>query len=226
MFSSNCNYTTTVRDPINAFTHFVGIVASIIMTAPLLIHVKSTGASPSEILSYLIFMIGAILMYGASTAYHTFDLSEKSNILLKKIDHCMIPIMIAGSYTPVCRIALWDGVGKPLLIAVWTFAIASIIFKLFWVTCPKWVSSLIYICMGWSCVYAIPQLLSTLPKAAFLWLLAGGIAYTAGGIFYALKPSWFEKNMSSIGNHEIFHIFVMAGSMCHYVFMYHYLPLI
>ena len=135
----------------------------------------------------------------------------------------MICVLIAGTYTPICLTALAGRKGYTLLAIVWGLAILGIVFKFFWVNCPKWVSSLIYIVMGWSCVYAMPQIVDTLPLGGFLWLLAGGILYTVGGVIYALKLKAFDERFKNFGSHEIFHLFVMGGTACHYVFMFCYL---
>ncbi len=134
----------------------------------------------------------------------------------------MIFVLIAGSYTPVCLIVLGGASGYALLALVWGIAIAGMVIKALWVTCPKWFSSLIYIAMGWVCVLVFGQLLDTLPTAAFLWLLAGGIIYTIGGVIYALKLPLFNAHHKYFGSHEIFHLFVMGGSICHFIFMYAY----
>ena len=106
--------------------------------------------------------------------------------------------------------------------AVWGIAVAGMCIKMFWVTCPKWFSSVIYIAMGWVCVFVFRELLETLPIAAFFWLLVGGLLYTAGGVIYAFKFAIFNEKHKYFGSHEIFHVFVMAGSICHFIFMYHY----
>jgi len=134
----------------------------------------------------------------------------------------MIFVLIAGSYTPVCMLILEHELGYPLLAAVWGIALLGIVIKFFWVTCPKWFSSMLYIAMGWVCVFVFGELLETLPRPAFLWLLAGGLVYTAGGIIYALKCPIFNGKHKWFGSHEIFHVFVMVGSICHFVFMYNY----
>ena len=161
-----------------------------------------------------------ILLYGASTIYHTLDISEKVNRLLRKLDHMMIFILIAGTYTPICLIVLGNRSGFLLLALVWAIAAAGILINAFWINCPKWFSSLIYIGMGWVCVTAFQEIISALPTAAFSWLLAGGIIYTAGGVIYALKLPIFNSRHKNFGSHEIFHLFVMGGSLCHYVVMY------
>ena len=134
----------------------------------------------------------------------------------------MIFILIAGSYTPICVIPLRDTVGIPLLILVWAVAIAGMLIKAFWITCPKWFSSFLYIGMGWTCVLAFSQILNNLTPAEFGWLLAGGIIYTIGGIIYALKLPIFNSQHKFFGSHEVFHLFVMGGSICHFIFMYLY----
>ncbi len=134
----------------------------------------------------------------------------------------MIFVLIAGSYTPVCLIVLGGTLGYTLLALVWGIAIVGMLIKALWITCPKWFSSLIYIAMGWVCVLVFGQLLDTLPTAAFLWLLAGGIIYTVGGVIYALKLPLFNAHHKYFGSHEIFHLFVMGGSICHFIFMYAY----
>lgn len=167
-----------------------------------------------------IFIVSMIFLYAASTIYHTLDLSEKVNIRLKKIDHMMIFILIAGTYTPICIIALPQPLGICLLSLVWAIASVGIIVKMFWIMCPKWFSSMLYIGMGWICVLAFTQLLNSLPTAAFLWLLAGGIIYTIGGVIYALKLPIFNAKHKYFGSHEVFHVFVMGGSICHFIVMY------
>ena len=129
-------------------------------------------------------------------------------------------IYIIASYTPICLLVLGGRTGIILLAIVWSFAIAGILIKAFWVYCPKWVSSVLYIGMGWTCVLAFTQLLNSLSPAAFVWLLAGGIIYTVGGVIYALKLPIFNSKHKYFGSHEIFHLFVMAGSACHFVVMY------
>lgn len=209
-----------VRDPISALTHFIALIAAIIGAFPLLLQAKHLGAGTAARVSLGIFMGSMVLLYAASTAYHSFDLSEKGNKRLKKLDHTMIFFLIAGSYTPVCIVKL-GAAGLRLLALVWSLAVVGGLFKLCWVTCPKWVSSVIYIAMGWSCLTAMPQILTALSFGGFFTLLLGGIFYTVGGVIYALKPKRLAGKL--FGIHEIFHLFVMAGSLCHYVFMYAFL---
>lgn len=132
----------------------------------------------------------------------------------------MIFILIAGTYTPICLLVLDKRTGLTLLSLVWGIALVGIIIKAFWVFCPKWVSSLLYIGMGWTCVLAFGKIIGGLTHAEFGWLLAGGIIYTVGGIIYALKLPLFNKKHKNFGSHEIFHLFVMGGSFCHFIVMF------
>lgn len=152
--------------------------------------------------------------------YHTLDISEKTNQLLRKLDHMMIFILIAGTYTPVCLIVLGNRSGYFLLALVWGIALAGMLVNALWINCPKWFSSLVYIALGWICLIAFRQIVLALPRAAFGWLLAGGLIYTAGGVIYALKLPLFNSRHRNFGSHEIFHLFVMGGSLCHYILMY------
>lgn len=208
-----------VKDPGSAITHFIGMLMAIFAAVPLII---KAAHEPSRIyvVSIAIYAASLILLYAASTTYHTFDKSEKINTVLKKIDHMMISVLIAGSYTPICLLVLKGRLGIILLALVWSFAIIGILIKAFWVYCPKWVSSVLYIGMGWTCVLAFTQLLNSMSPAAFGWLLAGGIIYTAGGVIYALKLPIFNMKHKYFGSHEIFHLFVMGGSACHFIVMY------
>lgn len=211
-----------IKEPGSAITHFIGMLMAMFAAVPLLIKAAN---EPSRIyiISLAVYAASLILLYAASTTYHTFDISEKVNTILKKIDHMMISVLIAGSYTPVCLLVLKGRIGIILLSIVWAIAIAGILIKAFWVYCPKWVSSVLYIGMGWTCVLAFTQLLNNLSPAAFGWLLAGGIIYTVGGVIYALKLPLFNSRHKNFGSHEIFHLFVMGGSACHFVVMYAFL---
>lgn len=208
-----------IKDPGSALTHFIAMLAAMIAATPLLIKAASVPGT-MHIKALSIFIVSMILLYAASTVYHTFDISEHVNKILRKIDHMMIFILIAGTYTPVCLIVLGNKSGYRMLSLVWGIAIVGIIINALWINCPKWFSSLVYIAMGWICVLAFRQIVLALPKSAFLWLLTGGLIYTAGGIIYALKLPIFNATHKNFGSHEIFHLFVMGGSLCHYVMMY------
>lgn len=208
-----------IKDPGSAITHFIGMLMAVLAGIPLILK-AARDLSFVTLLSAVIYISSMILLYFASTIYHTFDISEKINRRLKKFDHMMISVLIAGSYTPICLLVLEKPLGYFLLAVVWSFAIIGILIKAFWVFCPKWFSSVLYIGMGWTCVLAFTQILNALSPAAFAWLLAGGIIYTIGGIIYALKLPIFNNRHKHFGSHEIFHLFVMGGSACHFIVMY------
>lgn len=208
-----------LKDPGSAITHFIGFAAAILGTPILLIRASAKGADMMELIGFSIFLISMILLYGASTAYHSFNISPKANKILKKIDHMMIFILIAGTYTPICLTVIGGKTGIMLLSLVYSIAIVGIVIKACWIFCPKWFSSILYIGMGWVCLLAFPQILASCSRTAFLWLLGGGILYTIGGILYALKLKAFNSIHKNFGSHEIFHLFVMGGSFCHFMTM-------
>lgn len=209
-----------IREPGSAFTHLAGVVLTLLFALPLIIRAGATSKLNGAAMT--VFVVSMLLLYMASTTYHSVSVSKKILKIFRKIDHMMIFVLIAGSYTPVCLIVLKGKLGMGMLLAVWGIAIAGILFKAFWVTCPKWVSSLLYILMGWTCVFAFTPIMHSLSRVAFLWLLFGGVIYTIGGIIYALKLQVFNSLHKQFGSHEIFHLFVLAGSFCHFVFMYQY----
>ena len=214
--------TITIREPGSALTHLTGMLLAIFASVPLLLK-AAFAAGQTGMFAMSVFMTSMILLYGASTLYHSVNFSGKKLKIFRKIDHMMIFVLIAGSYTPVCLLVLEPSSGKNLLITVWASALAGILIKAFWITCPKWFSSVLYIAMGWVCVSVFGELLRSLSPAAFGWLLAGGILYTVGGIIYALKLPLFNRIHPNFGSHEIFHLFVMAGSICHFICMYRYI---
>lgn len=210
------------KDPGSAMTHFIGTLMAVFATTPLLLKAASNPGY-IHILSLGVFILSMILLYVASTIYHTLNISKKVNRRLKKFDHMMIYVLIAGTYTPICIIALGNTTGFILLALIWSLAIIGIIVTGLWINCPKWFSSVVYIAMGWTCVLAFTQIINSLPSAGFQWLLAGGIIYTIGGVIYALKLPIFNSKHKYFGSHEIFHLFVMGGSLCHFILMYNYI---
>ena len=190
-----------IKDPASALTHFAGCVMAALAAVPLLC---KAAREPGRLyfIAMAVFALSMVLLYAASTTY------------------MMIFVLIAGSYTPICLITLRGPQGTALCAAVWAVALAGIAIKALWITCPKWFSSVLYIAMGWLCVFAVVPIVNALSPAGFGWLLAGGIIYTAGGVLYALKLPLFNARHKVFGTHEIFHVFVMAGSVCHYVLMY------
>ncbi len=206
------------KDPFSAISHLVFAMIAVLATPPLLFlgyqkH-KTLG-----LISMLLFMLGVILLYSASATYHSFDISDQINTKLKKIDHMMIYVLIAGSYSPICLLGLSNRAGIILFTVIWSLALLGILQALFFINAPKWLNSVIYIAMGWSCIFSYGQIKSLLSTPAFAWLFIGGVIYTVGGVIYALKVPLFNKNHKNFTSHDIFHLFCIGGSVSHYILM-------
>ena len=158
-------------------------------------------------------------LYTASTLYHCINTSVRGRLALRKYDHCSIYLLISGSYTPVCLIALNSPQGEILCAAVWALAVAGLVLTLLWIDSPRWLTSGIYLFMGWMALLAIKTIVRALPADGLFALVLGGVLYSVGGILYAVK--WPGRNNPRFGCHEIFHVFILLGSMCHYWMMYH-----
>ena len=211
----------TIREPGSAITHLIGVILSVLATTPLLVKV-AVQDDHTAFIAMAVFMCSMVALYSASTIYHSVTVRDRILRVFRKLDHMMIFVLIAGSYTPICLIVLGGKSGYTLLAVVWGIALVGMTIKACWITCPKWFSSVLYIAMGWICLAVFGTLWNTLPHSAFLWLLAGGIIYTAGGVIYALKLPVFNAKHQFFGSHEIFHLFVLGGSICHFIFMYQY----
>jgi hemolysin III len=212
----------TIREPGSAFTHLIACLMTELAAVPLLVKAGLHGYGRS-FTAMVVFIVSMFLLYSASTIYHSVNLSGKRLMPFKRVDHLMIFVLIAGSYTPICMVCLNNKAGYVLLGAIWSVAIVGMVVKAFWINCPKWFSSVLYIAMGWLCVFVFPQLKDSLAPAGFAWLFAGGIIYTIGGVIYALKLPLFNAAHTRFGSHEIFHLFVMGGSICHFICMYFYI---
>ncbi len=209
-----------LKDPGSAITHFIGVAGAVAGGIPLLILAGVRGGAKT-FTAELLFVMGLFLLYGASTTYHSLDLDERRNKILRKLDHAMIYVLIAGTYSPICMLVLEKPVGTILLAVIWGMALLGFFQALFWIGCPKWVSSMIYVAMGWVCVAVFPALLKDMPKAAMIWLFAGGVIYTVGAVIYAMKLKIFNLRHKNFGSHEVFHLFCLGGSLCHYIMMYY-----
>lgn len=208
-----------LRDPVSGLTHLFGVVLSIVALV-LLVYFSAVQATVWHVVSFSIFGASLILLYLASTLYHLLPLKEKGIRVLRKIDHMMIFVLIAGTYTPVCLVALRGAWGWSLFGCVWGLAAAGFVLKLLWLHAPRWLYTSIYMFMGWLVVIAFWPLLKAVPISGVAWLVAGGFFYSIGAVIYALKRPNICKYF---GFHEIFHLFVMAGSTCHFWMMYQYI---
>ena len=206
----------SVKDPVSALTHLIGFIASVVLTPLIFIKASYSAYTLADLIALCVYRLSVSLLYAASTTYHTFILPERPARILKKFDHMSIFVMIAGTYTPVCLILMNRNTGIPLLMTVWSVAAVGMLVKAFWVYCPKYVSSIIYIAMGWAALFKIKTIRTALGPGAFTLLLTGGIFYTVGGIIYALKIR-FNDDWSE---HEIFHLLISLGSLCHYILIF------
>ncbi len=202
-----------LREPVNALTHLLGAVLSVIGLVMLIVAAAQHG-SVRQIVGVSIFGASLVMMYCVSAVYHASTLSERGRGHFQRIDHVMIYVLIAGSYTPICLIVLGGRLGMALLITVWALAALGVFQKIVWMHAPRGLSTALYIGMGWIAVILARPLIAASSPGFFLWLLAGGIAYTVGAVVYAKK--WPRGGAKIFGSHEIWHLFVMAGSFAHY----------
>lgn len=207
------------REPMNALTHLIALIG-IIPFMVYLVYKSYFVGGIYYVISFLIFALSIIGLYTASTIYHMLNVKESTICTLKKIDHMMIFILIAGTYTPVCLIVLKGALGYSILAVIWIIAIFGIMLKFFWIKAPRILSTIIYVLMGWAAILAFYPIKKSLEFQGILLLLLGGIIYTIGSIIYATKYPNF--NFKFFGFHEIFHLFVIGGSICHIIFMFKY----
>lgn len=208
-----------LRDPVNGLTHCVAAALAVAGTVALLLR-SLDPVRPWHIVAFSVFGGGMVLLYTASTLYHWLPLDERGIRILRRIDHSMIFISIAATYTPICLITLRGPWGWSILTVVWTIALAGILLKIFWITAPRWLSTAIYLGMGWIALVGIYPLTRNLPLAGLAWLVSGGLLYSLGAVIYARKrPDPFP---GYLGFHEIFHLFVIGGSTCHFILMYRF----
>lgn len=212
-----------VRDPYDglrpwsAITHGAGAVLALAGTGALLLRAAHRGSALLFTL-FLIYGLSMTCLYTASTLYHCLNTSVPARIALRKYDHCSIYLLIAGSYTPICLTALGGAGGTALLAVVWGVGLLGIVLTIAKLSIPRWLTSAIYLFMGWLALFAIVPIYHALPAQGFFWLLAGGLLYTAGGVLYAVK--WPGRNNPRFGCHEIFHVFILLGSAAHFIMMY------
>ncbi|NTV36505.1 MAG: hemolysin III family protein [Anaerolineaceae bacterium] len=206
-----------IREPVNGLTHLVGAVLALIGTIFLLVPAIRSG-NTVQVLAFAIYGASLIALYTASGLYHSLRLSEPGTRTLRRLDHTMIYILIAGSYTPICLIPLRGAWGWSLLGVIWGLALAGLFVSLFYLNKPRWLTAGIYILMGWLAVVAFIPLLRQVPPAGIFLMVLGGVIYTGGAVVYALKRPNFKPGI--FGFHELWHLFVMAGSAAHFMMMY------
>ncbi|SHI64928.1 hemolysin III [Clostridium cavendishii DSM 21758] len=212
------------REPINGFTHLFGALLSIVGLIAMIVKVNSSPLISNNfalaLTSVIIFGVSLILLYTASATYHLAKASDKILSFLRRLDHSMIFILIGGSYMPFCLLAL-DGTTRIIFTtAIAALTLGGVLFKMIWFKCPRWISTALYIGMGWMAVFVIYPLYTSISFVGVSWLIGGGILYTIGGIIYGAKPKFLT--FKHLGFHEIFHIFILLGSLAHFFCIFTY----
>lgn len=214
-----------IKDPVSGFSHLAGAILSVAGLVFLIIYAALFGEGAWDIVSFTIFGTGLILLYTFSSLYHLLNLGETGTKVFRKFDHIMIYVLIASTYTPICLGPLRGGWGWSIFGVVWGIALLGILLTIFWLNAPRWLTTGLYLAMGWTVIVAVSPMITIFASlnalSSLLWLLAGGIFYTIGGILYGLK--WPHLKNKYFGFHELFHIFILLGSLCHFIFIFCYL---
>lgn len=206
------NVYSPAEERINIGSHALGLVLSIVALL-LLVQRALSYDNPLFTLSFAVFGASLICLYLASTLYHSAK-TLKARTRLRIVDHATIYILIAGTYTPFCLVTLTGPTGWTVFAVSWGLAAAGLVLKLFFTGRFQLLSTLMYVFMGWIVIFVVKPMIANLPLAGLVWLLAGGISYTTGAVIYSIKKIPF--------NHAIFHLFVLAGSFCHFIAVYQY----
>jgi len=203
----------------SALTHLVGAILAVAGLVVLIILANLHGTA-WHVVTFSIFGVSLILLYGASATYHFVPSYHKTKNLFRKLDHSMIFVLIAGTYTPITLISLRGGWGWSMFGIVWGIAVIGILLKMKSVKLIGWQLAVLYLLMGWIALVAIVPLLRSVPLYGIMWLFAGGLFYTIGTIFFGLRDK--ALHFPWLRAHDIFHIFVMAGSFSHFWMMIKY----
>jgi hemolysin III len=209
----------TDNEPLSAITHFIGFLLSIAGLVLLVVY-ASLKNNTAQVIGFSIFGASMILLYAASTLYHLIPISNRTKKIFQKIDHSMIYVLIAGTYTPICIAALGGGWGWSLFGIIWGLTIFGIVWKAFF-TMPKIISTIFYVVMGWLAVIAFVPIKSNISNGGIFWLVLGGVLYTFGSIIFSFEPKFKRRKWFSI--HDLWHIFVMFGTFAHFWLMFRYI---
>ncbi|NMB38412.1 MAG: hemolysin III family protein [Firmicutes bacterium] len=204
-----------MKEKANTITHFVMFIAGIV---GLVLMIFKAWGMPKLVFTVSIFGLSIITLYGASSIYHWVITTPQKELLLRKFDHISIYFLIAGTYTPILSQCLEGTWKRVMLSTIWLLSIIGAVLKVWFMKIPRYVSTILYIVLGWLAVIPIRKLMEVLPTAGMVLLFAGGIAYTFGGIIYATKIFNFVPN--KFGFHEVFHIFVGLGTVLHFLLIY------
>ena len=209
--------------PWSALTHGAGVALALPGTVLLLLRAAAVGGG-MRITALAIYCASMLALYTASTLYHCVNTTVRGRMNLRRLDHASICLLIAGSYTPICLLALRNWMGWTLFGVIWALALAGIVLAVVWIMAPRWLSTAVYLTMGWLALFAIYPLSRVLPVQGMVLLVVGGVLYTVGGVLYALK--WPGRSNPRFGCHEIFHLFILAGSVVHFLLMYQVIALL
>ena len=202
---------TALREPANAITHLVGIVLSLGALGALVAIGLGSG-DPRALLALIVYGIAQLASYTASTLYHAVRISPAGMERLLRLDCVLVFVFIAGTYTPVCLIGLQHGWRWGLLGLVWGIALGGLVLKLLWLHGPVWMSTALYVAMGWVALAALPAITRALPAASVAWFVAGGIVYTIGALIFLIDRPWPRPGVFEA--HAIWHLCVVGGSFC------------
>jgi hemolysin III len=201
-----------MREPVNVLTHFFAALAAAVGVIFLLI--LGHGDFVKQV-TFIIYGACLVLLFSASAAYHMYSGTAERLLVLRKLDHSAIYTLIAGTYTPIC-FNLFSGFWRwGMLAIIWSLALVGIGVKVFVINSPRWLTAGIYLVMGWLSLLALGEMLTALPRGALVWLLLGGLFFTVGAVIYITK--WMDFVPHVFGFHEVWHIFVILGCLCHYV---------
>jgi hemolysin III len=201
-----------LREPVSGLMHLGGAAAAAVGLIVLLVLGRD---NPWKELALAVYGASLVLMFAASAAYHLIQANPQIRRFLRTLDHSAIYLLIAGTYTPLC-LHFFSGFWRwGLLAIVWSMALLGIAVKLFILAAPRWITAGIYLVMGWMALLAVKPMIQTMPPAALVWLLVGGLFFTVGAVVYVTKrPDFFP---GVFGFHELWHIFVILGSLSHFI---------
>ncbi len=205
-----------LREPWNSLTHGVGALLALPVLVGLWWYAVHAAVA---VWPFVVFGFSMLLLYTASACYHSLRLSEGGLLWLRKLDHSAIFLLIAGTYTPLAYFGLHDQWRGPVLVTVWVVALLGMGLKLITMRLPRWISTLLYVCLSWVAVAFWPQFAQHLSPAALTWLCIGAVMYSAGAVVYGTKK--WNPLPGVFGFHEIWHLFVLAGSAAHVVMMFY-----
>ncbi|MDD3876257.1 MAG: hemolysin III family protein [Bacteroidales bacterium] len=208
------------NEPLSAITHALAALLSVAGLILMVVYAARYGQA-SHIIGFSVFGISLIILYGTSAIYHFFQRETKMKRIFQRIDHAMIFILIAGTYTPISLVMPQRAWGWSIFGIIWGLAVFGVILKLTGIKIREWITVAIYILMGWLALVAISPLRNWLSSEALTWLFMGGVLYTAGCLFFALDN--FLPHRRWFNMHDIFHLFVIGGSFCHFWLMFQFI---